>query len=137
MSSPNTLRLYQRFIDAGCDREARNNDGNTPLFMYVTTVEAYGDDVLTLPLRPNPQDDRNTFAAHDVHAVNNEGDTLLHVVAGREDDHVNSEDRWDVSKLLVESGLDPRKENKRQVTPLDVAAAYGNERILKLYAKDE
>jgi ankyrin repeat protein len=40
-------------------------------------------------------------------------------------------------KLLVELGLDPTQENKRRVSALDIAAAYGNEKILALYARNE
>jgi hypothetical protein len=30
-------KLYARFVDAGCDREARDENGNTALFEYVAS----------------------------------------------------------------------------------------------------
>lgn len=128
-------KLYQRFIDAGCDCEARDNQGNTPLFPYVAAVKYYSE--LETPNPPDPKDQRKMFAEHDIHAVNNEGDTLLHDVARREDSYESPDDGLELFKLLVELGLDPTKENNIQVTALDVAAACGNEDILALYARNE
>lgn len=128
--------LYQRFTNAGCSREARDYVGNTPIFAYVATIRSYHEDI-AVPVAPDPKDLRKMFAEHDIHAVNNDGDTLLHIVARRENNYASPGDGLDIFKILVELGLDPRKENKSQVTPLDVAAACGNEDILTLFARDE
>jgi ankyrin repeat protein len=128
-------KLYERCIKAGCDREARDNNGNTPLFPYVAAIKSYSD--LETPNPPDEKDLRKMFAEHDIHAVNNDGDTLLHVVARRPDSHEILDDTLNLFKLLVELGLDPRKENKHQVTALDVAAACGNEKVLALFARNE
>lgn len=131
------LTLYQTLTNAGCNREARDNEGNTPIFAYVRRAREYHSDVETR-IPPDVNDLRRMFAEHDIHAVNNAGDTLLHAVAGREDD-------WDglqdddvlIFKLLVELGLDPKKENKDGATALDVAAAWERDEILGLFARDE
>jgi ankyrin repeat protein len=128
-------KLYTRLVDAGCDREARNKDGNTPLFGYVAAEKQYSE--VETPNPPDPKDMRKMFAEHDIHAINNEGDTLLHVVARREEDCMCPGDTLELFKLLVELGLDPTQENKRRVSALDIAAAYGNEKILALYARNE
>jgi ankyrin repeat protein len=128
-------KLYNRFVDAGCDRNARNDDGNTPLFPYVAEVKTYCE--LSPINPPDPKDMRKMFAQHDIFAVNNAGDTLLHVVAAREKGYESQNDGLEVFKLLVELGLDPRRENKKGVTSLDVAAACGNEEILGLFSRDE
>lgn len=75
------------------------------------------------------------FGYHDIFAVNNEGDTLLHAVAGREDDETSESDgRWLFQELLAR-GLDPRKENKKGMSALDVAAVCERQLILDLFAK--
>ena len=128
-------KLYNRFVDAGCDRNARDDDGNTPLFPYVAEVKTYCE--LSPINPPDPKDMRKMFAQHDIFAVNDAGDTLLHVVAAREKGYQSPNDGLEVFKLLVELGLDPRRENKEGVTSLDVAAACGNEEILGLFSRDE
>jgi ankyrin repeat protein len=77
------------------------------------------------------------FAEHHIHAVNNEGDTLLLVVARTEEDYMCEGDTLELFKLLVELGLDPTRENSGRASALDIAAAYGNENILALYARNE
>jgi hypothetical protein len=53
------------------------------------------------------------FDEHDVLAVNDEGDTLLHAVAGREDDDVSVPDGLWLFRELMASEVDPRRENKK------------------------
>ncbi|KAK1142054.1 hypothetical protein N8T08_008260 [Aspergillus melleus] len=129
--------LYQTFVDAGCSREARDNEGNTPIFAYVRRIRCYHSDIESR-IAPDLDDMRDIFTAHDIHAVNNAGDTLLHAVASREEDWEDLQDH-DVMifKLLVDLGLDPGTENKDGATPLDVADAWERDEILALFARDE
>jgi ankyrin repeat protein len=122
-------KAYLRCVEAGCDREARDNNGNTPIFAYVATVKDYDEMVRMSECSPDPEDLRKMFAEHDIHVVNNDGDTLLHVVARREDDFDHQDDGVELFQILVELGLDPTRENNNQATPLDVAAACGNEEL--------
>ncbi|KAH8429780.1 uncharacterized protein LDX57_007452 [Aspergillus melleus] len=129
--------LYQTFVDAGCSREARDNEGNTPIFAYVRRIRCYHSDIESR-IAPDLDDMWDMFTAHDIHAVNNAGDTLLHAVASREEDWEDLQDH-DVMifKLLVDLGLDPGAENKDGATPLDVADAWERDEILALFARDE
>jgi ankyrin repeat protein len=126
--------LYTRCISAGCSPEARDNAGNTPIFAYVVTVKTYGERETEPPL--SLIDIKAMFAEHDIFAVNDEGETLLHVVAGREEDFRFQEDGLVLFKCLVEMGLDPGRENGRGASAVDIAAACGNEGILGLFARE-
>ena len=128
-------KLFTRCIEAGCDPEARDNNGRTPIFEYVGFVKDY--DVMGTDYPPDEKEIRKVLDKHDVHVVNNDGDTLLHVVAGRDEDAYHLDDGLVIFKILVEMGLDPKRENKSGATPVDVAAACGNQEILKLFARDE
>jgi ankyrin repeat protein len=128
-------KLNARCIEAGCDRETRDDNGNTPIFAYVGAVKDY--DYMDLDYPPDEKDIRKMLQEHDVHVVNHDGDTLLHVVAGRDEDLYHQQDGLVLFNMLVEMGLDPKRENKSGATPVDVAAACGNQEILKLFARDE
>lgn len=132
---PQFPSLYQRFVDAGCDRNARDDAGNTPLFAYVATVKCYGGGYFR-SIPPDPKDQRQIFADHDILATNEEGNSLLHVVAERDIDECMPDDGVNLFKMLVDLGLDPRAENKNHITPLDVAATYDNHRVLALFTRD-
>jgi ankyrin repeat protein len=138
------IQLYQRFVEAGCDRNARDNFGNTPLFPYVAEVKPRNEILGTVP--PAGRDIKRMFEQHDVFAVNDEGDTLLHVAAGRKGDdkgyryyRERPSDRVSVTlfRELMERGLDPRRENKRGLSALDVAAACGKEGVLGLFGRED
>jgi ankyrin repeat protein len=119
--------LYQRFIDSGCDRNARDYLGNTPLFLYVMEIKRYSDYFLVDP--PPQEDVRKMLENHDVFAVNGEGDTLLHIVAAREEGYESVPDGVWLFKELMAMGLDPRKENKKGVSALNVAARVARRRF--------
>ena len=46
------------------------------------------------------------FADHDIFAVNGEGETLLHAIAGREETFQCQKDALELFKRLMEMGLD-------------------------------
>ena len=129
-------RLYRRLVASGCDRSARDNDGNAPLFAYVATVKVYHEDVEP-PLAPTAADMSALFAEHDVQARNDKGETLLHVVAQRDDLDNALVDAPAIFSALAESGLSPWAEDGQGATALDVAAAFEQDEILALYARDE
>lgn len=65
----------------------------------------------------------------DFYAVNNRGESLLHVLVEGRAGHA-----LELFKMLVErKGLDPLLEDYRQRTPLDVAAAVGAKEVLGLF----
>jgi ankyrin repeat protein len=128
-------KLYARFVEAGCDREARDEKGNTPLFYYVAAVKKYPELEPVHP--PDAKDLQKMFAQHDIFAINDAGENLLHAVATHSRQVESPEDGLETFKLLVELGLDPRQENYDRMTPLDVAAAHGNEKILALFPRED
>jgi ankyrin repeat protein len=130
--------LYQEFVNLGWSREARDALGNTPIFYYAGMKPDLWRGGANSPgyFPPDLKDTSKMFADHDITVVNNVGDTLLHAVAGR---GANAWESGSVGlelfKQLLDMGLDPRKENKKGVTPLDVAASRGNKHILDLFAE--
>lgn len=127
--------LYQRFIDSGCDRNARDYLGNTPLFPYVKNIK-YRSDYVCVEA-PAEEDVRKMFENHHILAVNDEGDTLLHAVAGRNEGYESESDGLWLFKELMARGLDPRRENKKGVSALDIAAACGKDAILGVFVREE
>lgn len=78
-------QLYERSLAAGCDREARDNVGNT--FYYVSALKSYsGHDYeeFARPCPSNPEDYTKMFSEHDVHNINQKGDSLLHAITRRQ-----------------------------------------------------
>lgn len=129
-------KLYRRFIEAGCDRNARDNQGNTPVFAYVATEKIYQEDIET-PYPPTREEMTAVFTDHDIFVANDAGDTLLHVVARRNDEDSYIRDSPEIFSTLVSLGLDPLTENKDGQTALDVAHAWYQEEILAMYARNE
>ncbi|KAE8420071.1 ankyrin repeat-containing domain protein [Aspergillus pseudocaelatus] len=129
--------LYNRFVQSGCDVNARDAHGNTPLFPFVQTIKARDEYGIGSP--PAEEDVREMCEAHDIFAVNDNGDTLLHAIAGREDTRESESEPdgvWLFEELMAR-GLDARKENKQGLTALDVAAARGMQGIMRLFEKEE
>ncbi|KAJ5211656.1 uncharacterized protein N7498_003302 [Penicillium cinerascens] len=133
--------LYQRFLDAACDREACDNNGDTPIFHYVRAPKSYNghDHPDFAPMRSsNPEDYTKMFAEHDVHKTNLAGDTLLHVIARRGESPCDTgDDEVLLFKTLVGLGLNPWKENNDGQTALDIAASQEKTKILALFARKE
>ena len=78
------------------------------------------------------------FTDHDIFVANDAGDTLLHVVARRNDDDSFIQDAPAIFSTLAGLGLDPLAENKDGQSALDAAHAWNQEEILAMYArKDE
>ncbi|KAH8802588.1 ankyrin repeat-containing domain protein [Xylogone sp. PMI_703] len=127
--------LYEQFVDSGCERNGRDQLGNTPLFPYVKEVK-HCHSYLTVDA-PAEKDVSKMFESHDVLAVNNEGDTLLHAVASRQEGcESNGDGEWLFKKLMA-YGVNPNKENKSGASALDVAAACGKEGILAMFAQED
>ncbi|KAJ5556445.1 hypothetical protein N7494_000360 [Penicillium frequentans] len=135
--------LFQRFLNAGVDINARNEKGRSPLFYYVEgAVQADwipqgGDN--SSDERHDPFFDFFKDAEADFFASDKEGTTLLHLLATRKTDTWESaslQEGTDASvgrfKFLMGLGLDPMAEDAQQRTSLGVAAAYRSEHIIKL-----
>ncbi|KAL9002472.1 MAG: hypothetical protein Q9188_004590 [Gyalolechia gomerana] len=119
------------------DKEARDSNGNTPIFGYVAKQTSYDDDYEDWKRCPDLHEQRRILLGYNIHAKNNAGKTLLHVVVKRS--HCTGwiggrDDTRYTFKLLWHLGLDPECEDGAQRTPLDVAAACANTGILDLFA---
>ena len=135
MAPPSMFRpLIARFVGAGLDKEARDDNGNTPIFGYVARQPGYDDEYDEENRYPDLEEQRRDLLEYNIHAKNNAGEGLLHIVAKRSRQSDARNDTKNMFKLLWELGLDPQAEDGSQRTPLDVAAACGNTGILDLFA---
>ncbi|KAL8656814.1 MAG: hypothetical protein Q9226_002552 [Calogaya cf. arnoldii] len=134
---PSTWRpLIERFVAAGLDKEARDSNGNTPIFGYVAKQPTYDDEYPQANRHPDLEEQRRDLQDYNIDTKNNAGEGLLHVVAKRRSDVGQMRDTKNMFKLLLELGLNPEDEDGSQRTPLDVAAACGNTGILDLFAPE-
>ncbi|QKX59621.1 uncharacterized protein TRUGW13939_06758 [Talaromyces rugulosus] len=141
--------MFERFLDAGVDINAKNKKGNSPLFIYVKKGMDISD-WYTLHYGELSHNDENGFKDSvlkmfqeknaDFLICNEEGTSLLHLLAAKTLDKFTLDGSdyacyrvVQLYKFFMELGLDPMAEDKRQRTSLDVAAASGNEHILKLF----
>ncbi|CEJ61615.1 hypothetical protein PMG11_10145 [Penicillium brasilianum] len=137
----------QQLLELGLDLNARNKKGYTPLSRYYAHSSLrYGNSFWGNDVTARSDNDFMVFfkdRGADFFALNNMGTSLVHVVAGREisdgvlyleerlKEPMKNHVRW--FKFLMDMGLDPMLEDAQQRTSLDVAAACGNEHILKLF----
>jgi ankyrin repeat protein len=132
------LLLFKKFFALGVSINAKNKLGETPLFMKIASEPDKHDRSATT------REDITIFqdAGADFLARNNDMETLLHIASKKvchrhsRVDARHREDIVDRFKRLMELGCDPLAEDINQRTALDVAAACGNEDILKLFKRD-
>ena len=144
-----TQAEFRRLIrESGLDINARNNKGETPLFLCIaaewTGTRAPGESHPKYALANDvtPSDVLGLFVdlEADLFTVDSEGRTLLHAAAGRRiEDPASNRDQVlhveGVFKALMRLGLDPRKEDALMRTPVDVAVARGRRGIVELFAE--
>lgn len=118
--------LFKDLLNRGCDINARNKQGETPLFASnLSASNSY-------PMHPHgvlhALEEEAVWDASgaDFGASDNTGRGLLHVAA-----------RGDATRFqkLLQRGLDPMMEDEKGETPLDVAAACENKSILALFER--
>ncbi|OJJ78555.1 uncharacterized protein ASPGLDRAFT_182453 [Aspergillus glaucus CBS 516.65] len=143
--------LFKRFLAAGVDINARNNQGDTPLFKYITIdfesscrSAIFGLD-LSFEHSSDGEFNDPVFkffreAGADFFARNNAQSSLLHLLAAIKVDTIFGSKSTPLViverfKCLMDLGLDPMAEDARQRTSLDVAAACGSEHIQKLFER--
>ena len=107
---------FSRLLDRGLDINARNKNGDTPLFKYMQTLSSQPS------LRGHIMD-RFLAAGADVLAMNSKGESLLHVAAKVPGPHSiigsSAEKTFvDSFRYLIELGLDPFQEDDKQRTPV-------------------
>ncbi|CAI7632375.1 unnamed protein product [Penicillium pancosmium] len=135
--------MFRKFLDIGVDINSRNNEGETPLFRYIANT-GLGGGLQSLELAETlaseltePCFDFFRENGADFFARNKGGSSLLHLLASFECASWVREVLSSIIvgrfKALMSLGLDPMVEDLQQRTSLDIAAACGNEAILKLF----
>ncbi|KAI9642049.1 hypothetical protein NHQ30_009920 [Ciborinia camelliae] len=134
--STDSIPLMNQYLDLGGDINARNDVGMTPLLAYL----AAGGYQSNLPW----------FKEHgaDLKVTNHEGEGALHIVAKRRIDRSSPYLWHKVIKegdpnarlfgvLVKEYGCEVLDEDEKGRTALDIAAAMGNQEILKLFQRSK
>ncbi|VUC36282.1 unnamed protein product [Clonostachys rosea] len=132
--------LFKRLVSLGVPINGRNNRGETPAFsMLIFPPDNHSHGVLVPEGELKAQQTLLDTKA-DLSAVNEAGETLLHVVARTDPQTKRNQNmitpviecrfRW-----LLGQGLDPTAEDDKSRTCLDVAAAKENARILAMFKR--
>jgi len=133
--------LFDSLLRLSADINARNKQGQTPLFILLSrwwpTKEnatkgfSYCD---ALPIFLE--------AGADLRAVTDQGSSLLHAVAGQErgktypGGYAQDEELGSVFERLLELGLNPRQEDDKLRSALDMAVARGWSTIVDLFSDE-
>ncbi|KAJ5385402.1 hypothetical protein N7517_003313 [Penicillium concentricum] len=140
----NSQAHFKRFLEAGVDINARNHQGDTPLFKYIQNGVVAPSPSRTELFEKEDDLTETVFdllqeAGADFFTQNNDGSSLLHLLASKKEGAgYGNEYPYNVVrrfKILMGRGLDPMMEDSRQRTSLDVAAVCGSEHIMKLFAR--
>ena len=138
---PGCLGLWNDAISQGCSINAPDTDGNTPLHLFLQATCGYG-----CQHTPSDGDQQNChlyfydkfFAPQhstlNVFAVNNSGETMLHVISQRK---AHGDDKYDkqLFTFMTKKELDPLKEDNRGRSAIDVASACGRDDIVGLFGR--
>lgn len=134
--------LWRKFLAAGGDINAADNAGNTPLHTYLMS-RMNSDRISEVAPVCHIGFYDQLFPADsevDMFAVNQEGETMLHVIArrggpGRENIYESSDHTRELFVFMMAKKLDPLREDGRGRSALDVASAVGNEDIVALLSR--
>jgi ankyrin repeat protein len=145
--SADVRSLFTKLLQRGLEANARNNRGETPIFnlnKHLTWLTDNPDERIVAA------DALSLFegAGADLFVQDHSGKGLLHVAAKETREPVKNDRFLHIPflestkpaeppiarfQVLLSKGLDPTLEDAQKRTPLDVAAAYGNENVLKLF----
>jgi len=139
--------LFNKLIALGVDVNARNAVGETPLFSFFRggklTLETTPVHTNMFAAPPNVVDNSEDIrlvlwelfdkVGMNFQALNDTGESLLHAVV---ESRVEGSVTWFKSLVKIK-GLDPLLEDKKQRTPLDVAAAVGAKGVLALFKEGQ
>ncbi|KAJ5198176.1 uncharacterized protein N7498_007293 [Penicillium cinerascens] len=118
----------QQFLDLGLDINARNNNGNTALLRYLEQGSLRTGGFWCTAETDERDDNNGLLFFKDLGKL----DFFLR------DDELTAptENLVQRFQFLMDMGLDPMLEDTQQRTSLDIAAACGNEHILKLFKQN-
>ncbi|RSL46418.1 hypothetical protein CEP53_010331 [Fusarium sp. AF-6] len=114
----NSRLLFKRFLDFGLDVNARNKAGQTPAFSLQSPGFFFGQENEVLEMLDE--------MGVDWQVRDDKGRTVLHEVA---------EECEGIFKGIMDRGVDPLLEDADGRTSLDLAAAYGNVGVMRLFDK--
>ncbi|KAK6521321.1 hypothetical protein TWF506_001545 [Arthrobotrys conoides] len=145
-------KLFERIVSMGVDVNVRDSQGETPLFRFFRRANVEQivprdpwcgcagapdrcKDIMRAKINELPVLEMFDRAGMDWKAVNNAGETLLHVVAAE------AKSYWPKRaarrfKFLMEKGVDVTAEDDQHRTALDVAANQDAQDILDLFSRD-
>lgn len=141
---------FRQYLSLDVPIESRNKVGETPLFKFISTswegTTKAGHSSSTYAME-NDISHRKVFslfanAGADVFVRNNQGETLLHVTAKRryKTERIEWDQRMDMLETfqdLMELGLDPRADDGRMRTAIDIAVASGHQFIVDLFREKD
>lgn len=111
-------RLFKRFVELGLDVNARNKAGQRPVFFLHSVGFAFTAQSEVLEMLDE--------MGVDWLVTDDKGRTVLHGVA---------EECEDAFKGIMDRGVDPLLEDTDGRTSLDMATAYGNVGVMRLFDK--
>ncbi|CAH0023752.1 unnamed protein product [Clonostachys rhizophaga] len=133
-------QLFKHLVSLGVPINCRNNKGETPAFSVLIFPPDNRLQGVSVPEGELKAQETLIETKADLRAVNNAGETLLHVVARTDPQTkrnqnmvtpvIESRFRW-----LLDQGLDPMAEDEKSRTCLDVAAAKENTKILAMFKR--
>ena len=128
------LTLWKRCVSSGVSVNGADENGNTPLHVFLASEEKEMRGAFRQVCHLAHWD--KLFPADsgvDVFAVNNEGETALHVVARRQRSCYSgpNHDKM-LFEALMRKGLDPLREDRKGRSALDVASACGRTDIVQI-----
>lgn len=129
-----SLTLWNKFLSAGGDINARDENGDPPLFTYLASQMQYDYRKTTNSCHIDYFE--KLFPSNcevDLQAINQEGESALHIVAKRSTS--SSEHDEKLFEMLMKKGLDALKEDNKGRSALDVASACGQEGIVGLLSR--
>ncbi|KAF4344911.1 serine threonine phosphatase 6 regulatory ankyrin repeat subunit C [Fusarium beomiforme] len=115
----NTRNPFERFLKLGLDINTRNNAGQTPVFFLA--MRGYDDDKVDKVMS------WLDGLGVDWQVKDNKRRTVLHEVA---------DEMEDLFKAIIDKGVDPLAEDVEGRSALDLATAYNNQKVLKLFERD-
>lgn len=133
-------QLFKHLVSLGVPINCRNNKGETPAFSVLIFPPDNRLHGVSVPEGELKAQETLIETKADLRAVNNAGETLLHVVARTDPQTKRNQNmvtpviecrfRW-----LLDQGLDPTAEDEKSRTCLDVAAAKENSKILAMFKR--
>ncbi|KAF5023093.1 hypothetical protein F66182_4850 [Fusarium sp. NRRL 66182] len=131
------IALWKRYLAQGGSINAVDNGGNTPLHTYLSSADsnAFTSETSTCHI-DHYHDLFPDDSGVDLFAVNNAGQTALHMIAGREHTYHTKEDHDKaLFVMMLNKGLDPLREDTEGRSALDVASACEKEDIVGLLGR--